>query len=455
MRKRILLIISNYCTKPYPVFPLGVAHIAAALKREGHTVKIIDVLGASWDNLEDALKSFKPDYIGISQRNIDDLNIQGSVVYSDSLGPMITRLRKVSSAPVILGGSGFSLFPRELLERTGADFGVQGEGDRALPRLISALQGAGKLANIAGLVYRHEGKVLINKQKPCPPMDIPAAFRPRSLCQWYLRRSLMLNIQTQRGCPFRCCYCTYPVIEGKKLRRRDYGELCGELHQMEKTGCAYFFIVDSVFNTSNDHVAALCETMLKRAMKMSWGCFLRPAGITAELMRLMARAGLTHVEFGSDSLCDPVLDAYGKGFTFDDIYAASESARLAKVHYAHFLIAGGPGETESTLREGYENSKRLRKTVYFPFVGMRLYPGTPLHSIACREGVLRKNADLFAPRFYLSPRITREKIFAILRSCHRQSPNWIVDGIPPSIENVVRGLRAKGVTGPLWEFQAR
>jgi radical SAM superfamily enzyme YgiQ (UPF0313 family) len=172
-------------------------------------------------------------------------------------------------------------------------------------------------------------------------------------------------------------------------------------------------------------------------------------------MDLMARAGLTHIEFGSDSFSDSVLDEYGKQFTFNDIYDASLYARVAKVHYAHFLIAGGPGETEETLQEGFENSKRLVKTVHFPFVGMRIYPKTRLYDRAVAEKAVDAGANLLRPVFYITPALTEEKIFSVLSGFSRQSPNWIVGELPQEKVRVIEGLRRKGVRGPLWEFLVR
>ena len=100
----------------------------------------------------------------------------------------------------------------------------------------------------------------------------------------------------------------------------------------------------------------------------------------------MARAGLSHIEFGTDSFCDEVLEAYGKGFYFEDILQASTVAQAENVDYCHFLIAGGPGETIATLREGFERSKKLPGAVMMAVVGMRIYPGTELFSRAVADG---------------------------------------------------------------------
>ena len=223
----------------------------------------------------------------------------------------------------------------------------------------------------------------------------------------------------------------------------------------KKRGCRYFFIVDSVLNTSVSHVERLCEEIITRKVNVSWGCFLRPRGLSESLTKLMARAGCRHIEFGSDSFCDSVLHAYGKGFAFDDIRRSSELAVKSGIHCAHFLIIGGPGETETTIATGFENSKMLKKTVIFPFVGMRIYPGTRLQKIAEEQGTRGMTAGLLRPRFYVSPHLSRKMILSLLSRFRRERPNWIVGDIPDSLVTVMKGLRERGVKGPLWEFLAR
>jgi radical SAM superfamily enzyme YgiQ (UPF0313 family) len=363
---KVLLISNNRCASPYPVFPLGVAHVAAFLARAGYRVEIIDLLDPR-SRLTSFMKSFKPDFIGISQRNIDDIQIRNTKIFFDATITLVNTIKKISSAPLILGGSGFSLFPKELLEKSGADFGILGEAEPALVHLIKALSEKTDFTKIPGLVFRDKNSVVINSKKPCAARIICRPALPPQLVSFYLKNSSMLGVQTQRGCGFTCCYCTYPVIEGTRVRSKAAREIGEELHCIQKAGGAYFFIVDSVFNTSNKHVTEICEEIVRRDLKLSWGCFLRPQGLSASLMKLMARAGLKHIEFGSDSFCDSVLNAYGKRFGFEDIYRSSELARKAFVHYAHFLIMGGPCETEATMRASFDNSLRLRKTVSFSF----------------------------------------------------------------------------------------
>jgi radical SAM superfamily enzyme YgiQ (UPF0313 family) len=321
--------------------------------------------------------------------------------------------------------------------------------------LISALEQKTDYSNTSGLVFRNADRIIVNPRNDSVRLrGLAMPERPDRLVEFYLRKSAMLNIQTQRGCAFRCCYCTYPVIEGRHYQRHMPEAVAEEFEAVQNLGAKYLFIVDAVFNSSNEHVTGVCEAILKRNLKIKWGCFLHPKNLTPELMRLMARAGLRHIEFGSDSFCDSVLEAYGKNFTFEDIYRSSELALREKVDYCHFLIFGGPGETRETMKQGFENSRRLQRAVILAVVGMRVYPGTLLYARARREGGAGIEADLLQPRYYLSPALTENEVFEHLHEFGRLSPAWIVGDPTPLYQKLTERLRAKGIVGPLWSYFA-
>jgi radical SAM superfamily enzyme YgiQ (UPF0313 family) len=185
---------------------------------------------------------------------------------------------------------------------------------------------------------------------------------------------------------------------------------------------------------------------------MPWGCFLRPHGLTRDLMHLMARAGLAHIEFGSDSFCDEVLRAYQKDFTFEDILRSSELARQADIDCCHYVIAGGPGETPATLLHGFENSRQLSDAIIIAVVGMRIYPGTGLFERAIVEGRISRDANLLSPHYYMAPGLQPAEIFQQLQDFARRSPNWIVGDPDPSYSDLVARLRRRGIVGPLWSY---
>lgn len=454
MASKILLISANRCATPDPVFPLGLSHLNAALRRAGHDTRWLDC-HANGQSLEQALTDYRPDFVGVSLRNIDDVLIRRRATYFDALSGICQTVRRLNPCPVVLGGSGFSIFPERLLKLSGADFGIRGEGESGLASLLAALENGRDDRTIPGLVWRHDGEIRMNPARASAfEGGLEPADRPRPLVSHYLQASGMLNLQTQRGCAHGCCYCTYPLIEGRAHRRRSPEAVADELAQFQAAGAKYAFIVDSVFNTTPRHVLETCEAIIRRRLSVRWGCFLRPQGLTPELMQVMARAGLAHAEFGSDSFCDEVLAEYGKRFTFDDILRATELARNAGVDACHFLICGGPGETSETLRTSYQNSRRLDGAVVLAVVGMRIYPGTPLCERAVREGVLADHADLLTPAYYVAPGLTADAIFGQLQDFAQRSPNWIVGDPTPEYARLVGRLRSRGVVGPLWSYFA-
>jgi radical SAM superfamily enzyme YgiQ (UPF0313 family) len=452
MGNRVLLISVNRCLTPDAVFPLGVSHLNSALRRAGHETRWLDCLV---DNqpLASVLSEYQPHYVGVSVRNIDDVLIRKRQTYYDQVGDICATIRKTNPCPVILGGSGFSIFPERLLAQTGADYGIQGEGEAGLLALMTALNRGGDLSGVPGLVFRRGDRIVSNPQRAATVTEaLTAMDRPPHLVAHYLQNCSMLNLQTQRGCAHSCCYCTYPVIEGRAHRRRPPETVAEEMAQLEAQGVKYVFVVDSVFNSSARHVAETCEAIIRRKTKLRWGCFARPQGLTPELMSLMVRAGLSHIEFGSDSFCDCVLETYGKRLTFDDILHSSALAREHQVDYCHFLICGGPGETPETLQATFENSKRLNDAVIMACVGMRIYPGTALFEQSLREGRISPETDLLTPTYYLAADMTAEDVFATLEQFAAKSPNWIVGDPTPGYTRLVERLRARGVAGPLWSY---
>ena len=453
MSARVLLINFNRCDQPYPVYPLGLAYLDAALRSAGHVTHLWDVQAGD-GTLEASVADFQPDFVGLSLRNIDNVQCHHPQSFVYELLDCCRRLRAQTTAPLILGSSGFSMFPQELMALTGVDYGIRGEGEGALVRLLAALQARTPPDAIAGLVYRGADGAI--RSNPCRETEAKFAAAPvheQTILQPYLTRGALPGVQTQRGCPLRCCYCTYPLIEGKRSRYRSGEEVVAEMRRLLTLGVRYTFIVDSVFNTSPEHVVEVCEALARAELDMQWECFLRPSGVTRELLALMRRAGLRHVEFGSDSFSDPVLQRYGKGFRFAEIEAASRLAHELELHYSHFLIFGGPGETVETVEETVRRSGTLLGAFYFATIGMRVYPETPLWRELAPEAPGESPADyLVEPRFYLAPGFTVESLLTRLREVQRTAHNWVVGDPPPAFLATMAKLRQRGVRGPMWEY---
>lgn len=451
---RVLLVNLNRYDQPYPVYPLGIAYMAGALRNHGYDTK-------SWDSrlpegsLEECIERYRPDYIGLSLRNIDNVQCHNPQSFIHELLACCQKIRAVSRAVLILGGSGFSVFPKELFELTRVDFGIEGEGEETLPQLLKALSAGLPLAGISGLHHRAaDGTPRHEPRNPSAAVFTSEPFHDPELLRRYVADGALPGVQTQRGCPLKCCYCTYPLIEGKRSRYRTGAQVAEEMRRMADLGAKYLFVVDSVFNTRPDHVRDVCDALIRANLGVEWECFLRPSRLlTREVLEMMKAAGMRHVEFGSDSFSDPVLKRYGKSFCYEEIENVSRLASELKLNYSHFLIVGGPGETPETVEQTIARARSLPGAFYFATIGMRIYPHTPLWRELDPERNGERPSDyLVEPRFYLAPGFNVEGLHARLNEERVRSHNWIVGDPPPGYLVAMERLRKRGVRGPMWEY---
>jgi len=282
------------------------------------------------------------------------------------------------------------------------------------------------------------------------PADFPPPrFEPR-LTRYYTPETGMLNYQTKRGCPHACAYCTYPALEGRKFRPREPGEVAEELSRLAmEQGVRSFFFTDSVFNDAKGHSLAVAEELVRRDLGLTWYAYFRPQNLDRESLRLYKRAGLAALELGTDAACDATLTGLDKGFTFSEVEKTARAIAAEQLPSAHFVIFGGPGETEETVEEGLVNLARLEQTVVFAYTGIRILPGAPLHARALAEGVIADGESLLKPRFYFSPAIDPERMNARIEEAFRGRRDRI---FPPSAgQERLAVMKRFGYRGLLWD----
>ena len=262
----------------------------------------------------------------------------------------------------------------------------------------------------------------------------------------------MLNLQTKRGCHFKCVYCTYPHIEGHHLRLVDPAETAAAALKLQASGAKYFFITDSVFNADSSHSLAVAKAFKKNGVSIPWGAFFAPLKQPEDYFRIMADAGLTHVEFGTDSLSNPVLASYRKPFRDQQIFEIHQAAIDAGLYVAHYFLLGGPGENPQTLKETLTRAGRLEKSALFFFCGMRIYPGTALYEIALNEGQIEKGVSILEPVFYRSALIDSDEIVRQVRQAAGERINWVIGAGGEDTAKIINQLFQRGHCGPMWEY---
>lgn len=400
---KLLLVSANRLSDPYPVYPIGISYLQTYLHRHlpESDVSLFDINLNTIEDLASILKRDNHDFIGVSIRNIDGTNSLDRTSFVSGYKEIVDIIRANSKGILILGGSGFSIYPQELMTILKPDYGITGEGEESLKELLERLASGERPYDIEGLAYFNKNKVVTNPHmKYLKSLEI--SFN-EELSGFYWERGGMLNIQTKRGCCYNCIYCSYPIIDGRKVRTMDTDLIVGTLERLyREKGINYVFFTDSVFNIHNSYNIELAEKIIKSGIKVNWGAYFSPHNLTDDILKLFKCSGLKHIEFGTESLCTEQMHRYGKNFSFDDVLLNSERCLKHNIYYAHFLILGGVGETKKTLMETMKNAGKIRFSVFFPYIGMRIYPGTPLHKITIEEGKVSAEDSLLEPTYYIA-----------------------------------------------------
>ncbi len=449
--KKLLLVSANIFAVPYPVYPLGLSYIASYLKSglENYEIKIFDFIADDKDKFIDFINEFKPDHVGISLRNVDDVNSYTQNNFIEGYKHIVESVRKYSKADITIGGAGFSIYPQFIFEYLKPDFAIYGEGEESYLQLLNSIDNNRSFESIESLIYSKNGNTIQN-DKSSYFKDLELNL-DEGLIDFYWQNSGMLSIQTKRGCPFSCIYCTYPIIDGTKVRTLNPDKIVDAISKLYfEKGIDYYFFTDSIFNIHDDFNFKLAEKLIKSKVKIKWGAYFSPYNLNPELLKLLRKSGLEHIEFGTDSISDTQLKNYDKKFNVADILTASDLCNRLDIYFAHFLILGGYGETDQTINETYENSKKIENSVFFPFVGMRIYPGTTLQKIAISEGVISSDDKLLEPAYYISKNFDMATIQERAKATGRR---WIFPD-----EDLTDGMirfRKKNKKGPLWEYLVR
>ena len=427
---KVLLTSENRNLNLFAPFPLGLAFVAGSLRRCGHEVAVLDFMFLEdWkERLRATISDFLPDVVGLSIRNIDNQDMGNPVFFLDTHLEVVSEIRRYSSAPVLLGGSGFNIHPAGCLRFLGADLGIYGEGEQAMPLLLDAMQD-GKFENVPGAVWKKDAQIVINSLRYLTSPDQWASpayddFDVRAYHECLSELPGCLTVQSKRGCHMKCIYCSTPLLEGKHCRSRDLRQCVSEMALLNREkDIRRFYVVDNVFNFPLSQAKDFCREIIAQGLKISWQAILNPAFVDEELFELMGKSGCRFISLGNESGHELILKNLRKGFTLENVRKAARLARANGIKYGCFLLFGGPGETQDTVTQSIEFVDKLSPDLVTLKAGIRIYPGTPLESIARDEGMIENGEDLLHPVFYRSPAI-REWIRDYMRKAVVNRANW-------------------------------
>ncbi len=434
---RVLLVSASRGESREPVFPVGPAYVASALLREGAEVEVFDAgfHPSPLRSLRSAIERFPPDIVGLSLRYIDNAAYPRSRCYLPEYAGIVSEIRAASRAPILLGGSAFSLFPEDLMRILRAEGGTTGDGEDGMLRLLRG----------------DEGPIVQGRLDTLDSVEFPR--NPESLFPGF-EKYRVIGVQTMRGCTQSCIHCTGLLIEGNTLRPRQPKAVVDDLEYLYRDhGKRNFLFVDSAFNADEGHMAGVCQAILSRDLPIRFACYLRPTISDPSLFGLLAGAGCVSVEFDTDAGSDRMLQTLRKGFTTDDIRTTSNACRKARIEFCHNLLFGGPGENPDTVGETVQLMDEIAPKAVVAMTGIRIFPRTKLHQIAIREEVISPDDLLLGPRHYFPGNDSYWLLKQVGEAAAARRRNWSLPGRRSVMRTLsTRLLRSFHSVAPPWKM---
>ncbi|MFC1958225.1 B12-binding domain-containing radical SAM protein [Chloroflexota bacterium] len=466
---RDVLLINTNVVRP-PVSPIGLEYVGESLIMAGVPVRVLDLsFEPDWEiSLQRELKSAEPLAVGLSVRNTDDCSFASGQSFLPWIRDVVTGLRKLTGAPVFLGGGGFSTMPAVVLGATQADFGIEGDGEEAASALANALMRGESFVGLPNMVYWRDGDVVRNPRAEVDLRYLPAPRRRLFDNRRYEQLGAMVGVETKRGCAQRCIFCADPVAKGKTVRLRPPEIVVQELQDLLEQGISWLHLCDSEFNLPLSHAKEVCRAIIEQGLgdRVKWYCYCCPVPFDKELISLMKNAGCVGINFGVDSLCDEQLHRLGRTYSSEDVYRLVRLLNDEGFNYMFDLLIGGPGETAEMVSITIDKAKEFGLPLVGISLGVRIYPGTLIEK-AVADGLIKeglypdKHENPEQPLFYLSPALGSDAVTLVNRLVG-DDPRFLVLAAPAEKgsynyagDEALSRLIEQGARGAYWDILRR
>jgi radical SAM superfamily enzyme YgiQ (UPF0313 family) len=365
---KILLINPNRYHYP-PVIPVGLEYLYGQLLKSAHKPFILDLCFSKdpGKDLINGINEIKPDIAGISIRHIDTVLFQNNEFFIDEIKEYVDICRRMNLI-VILGGVGFSIMPAEILEYTGADYGISGAGELALVHLLDSIEKAkGFPRLISGFSYFSSNR---HEFVRSPVIDYSE----------YIYNDGIVGFRTQTGCTGNCFFCT----EGRGHIIYNEPESAGrEIYELKQRGYSRFHLCDSEFNLNLQHCIDVCRSIIEYAGPVNWTLYMKPEPFSDDLFSWLKKSGATLITLSIDTKTSGA-SSFRK---LEEFFSLADNM---KIKIAIDLSVGYPHEKLEQTAEmiDFLNGQPVETVGVNSYY--RVYPGTPLHQIIISDSSLRR-----------------------------------------------------------------
>jgi radical SAM superfamily enzyme YgiQ (UPF0313 family) len=342
---------------------LGCALLATILQDAGHDTRVY-IEEISEIDFSDVLSA---DLVGIS-----------TITSTAPRAYEIARQVRAHGVPVIMGGPHVTFLADEALQN--CDFVFRGEAEQSILPFMDAFENGGGYENISGLSY-NKGKSAVHnpvahdwvdlEQNPTPNLDLIANFKANR----GLTAKRIIPVQTSRGCPFSCTFCSVTQMFGRRMRYRSIDSVIEELHQYDNKGDFIFFYDDN-FAVNLKHTKALLQRMIDEGLKLHWSAQVRiDVYKDKELLRLMRDSGCTNVYIGFETVSDETLSLVKKAQTKIEMMRAIRAIHKHKIGIHGMFVFGFDTDTVKSTRETCKFAMK-QKLLSVQYLILTPLPGT-------------------------------------------------------------------------------
>lgn len=363
---------------------LNLAYLSAALRMNGHEVKVIDATAPhkpyTPQDINSVVREFKPHFIGVTL----------TVVFIAQTYDYLRDLAKLGVA-IVAGGPHPTALPEEVLQN-GSDIVVIGEGEDTIVELAQYFIGKKELSMVRGICYRDESNRVFHTQTRPLIEDIdriPFADYSDFPIRNYTgsddvdSNPIFWSVFTSRGCPYDCTFCSSHNVFGRVMRTRTPQNIVDEIKNLvDKFGAKKITFQDDWILSSKKRFIELCDCILDSRLKIKMSMRTRIDSIDKEILLKAKEVGLTRISFGIESWNDETLLKINKRYNVNSIRKGLCAIANENFPFISFNnIVGFPWENETHLNRNLAEIYKIPKSIpYFTIVVTPIpYPKTALY----------------------------------------------------------------------------